>query len=188
VRVGDSLRFLAGRKRVALHLPVSIRGSGRRWRGCGGLRLLREAGRGREQSGREEKKKCGEKCCGWIASAVHLSSPDDAAPEKKPGRSARSMMQPAPQAQARRLDVFRSAGILPEILALHKNAQSRQDAGATQTLCGSGQPINWDAAFSAHSCESRRPPRLPHESRKSSAPGGGARCDERCRKRRRKPP
>jgi hypothetical protein len=96
------------------------------------------ARRGREQTDHEEQEKCGEKCCGWIASAIHLSSPDDAAPEKKPGRSARSMMQPAPQAQARRLDVFRSAGILPAILALHKNAQSRQDAGPTQTLGGSG--------------------------------------------------
>ena len=102
VRIGDGLRFLAGRERVALHLPGGRRDGGRRWRGRGSLRLLRAARRGREQAGRKENEKRGEKCCGLIASAIHLSSPDDAAPEKKRGRSARSMMQPAPPAQARR--------------------------------------------------------------------------------------
>jgi len=33
---------------------------------------------------------------------IQLSSPDDAASEKKPGRSARSMIQPAPLAQEQR--------------------------------------------------------------------------------------
>jgi len=102
VRVGDGLRFLAGRKRVALHLPGCRWDGGRRLRGCGGLRLLRAARRGKEQAGRKQNEKRGEICGGLISSAVHLSSPDDAAPEKKGGRSARSMMQPAPRAQARR--------------------------------------------------------------------------------------
>jgi hypothetical protein len=48
-------------------------------------------------------------------------------------------MQPALQAQARRRDVYRNAGILlvpmqegPAILEFQKNARSRQDAGATR--------------------------------------------------------
>jgi hypothetical protein len=140
MRVGDGLRFLAGRKRVALYLPGSRRDGRRRLRSCGSLRLLRVAWRGAKQSCRKENEKSGKKCCGLSASAIHLSSPDDAAPEMESGRSARSMMQPAPQAQARRRDVFRSAGILPAIFERQKNSRSRQDAGATRAQCGSVQP------------------------------------------------
>lgn len=71
-----------------------------------------------KQTGRKENEKRGQKCCGFIASAIHLSSPDDAAPEMESGRSARSMMQPAPQAQARRSGVLRSAGEMPELLEI----------------------------------------------------------------------
>jgi hypothetical protein len=112
VGVGDGLRFLSGCERVALHLPGRRRDGGRRWRGCGRLRLLRAAWRGKGQAYCKENEKCGKKSRGLSASAIHLSSPDDAAPEKKRGRSARSMMQPALRAQARRSDVLRSAGIL----------------------------------------------------------------------------
>ena len=137
-RIGDGLRFLAGRKRVVCHLSAGSRGCARRWRGCGGSWLLRRTRRRREQAGRKKKEKCGEKCCGLLVSAIQLSSPDDAAPEKKPGRSARSMIQPAPLAQEQRRDVFCSTGILlvpvkegPAISAVQKNSKSRRDAGAT---------------------------------------------------------
>lgn len=49
-------------------------------------------------------------------------------------------------------------------------------------------PLNQDAVFSARSCAPRRLSRFRRESRKSSAPGGDARCDETGRKRRWKPP
>jgi len=42
--------------------------------------------------------------------------------------------------------------------------------------------LNWDEVFSARSCVSRRLLRLPHESRRSSAPGGDDRCDGKCRR------
>jgi len=41
--------------------------------------LLRAAGRGGQQAGREKNERPGEKYCGLLASPIHLSSPDDAA-------------------------------------------------------------------------------------------------------------
>jgi hypothetical protein len=55
MRIGDGLDLLAGCKRVTLHLLGRRLGGRRRWRGCGGPRLLRATGGRREQAGPEEK-------------------------------------------------------------------------------------------------------------------------------------
>lgn len=67
MRVGDGLRFLSGRKRVALHLPGRWRDGGRRLHCWGRLRLLRSAWRGAKQASRKENEKRGKKCCGLSA-------------------------------------------------------------------------------------------------------------------------
>ena len=131
VRIRDGLRFLARRKRVALHLPVGSRGR-RRPVAC--LREPAAAAHGwmarKANRPREEEKR--------VRNMLRLDCFGDSRvfPRRsragEESRAQRAEYDATTRCARLRRDVFRSAGILPAILSVPQNAaRRRQDAGAT---------------------------------------------------------